>query len=294
MRLLRHFVILCVIAPTAFASTVKGTYTENLTASWNGLTRYYDMYVPTSLSATPTLVVMLHPTYNQPQMPSAFDRGPLQELAYLYGFLVIWPVSTQVTTKNGSPSWYWDAYFLDNNFAEDPDDSGYIRSLILQFESEYAISNVFIMGMSSGAFMAHRVAIDSSDLVSGVGAASGQIYAETSPNTLPLPLEPVSVLMLNGDEDTEVGYCGSRHEWGSAASPASDVTLDYWAGVAGYSGTLPQLCTDGEPTEGVDGALVQSNGVTVQFIREVGVGHTWVTGTETVMWEFFQANERNE
>ena len=140
--------------------------------------------------------------------------------------------------------------------------------------------------------MAHRVAIDSSDLVSAIGAASGQLYAESSPNIVPVPYEPVSVLMLNGDEDNEVGYCGSKHEWGSAASPASDVTLDYWAQVAGYTGTLPQLCTGGVPTSGVNGALVQSNGVTVEFVREINVGHTWVPGTEGVMWQFFQANGR--
>lgn len=299
-RLLTNVLALLLLPPAAVSQTrssttttgSNGTYTENLTASWNGLTRYYDEFVPGKLAANPALVIVLHPDWSQAAMPPAYDRVPLQILASHEHFLVVWPISTQVIADSGKPSWRWDAYFLDDDFPADPDDSGYVRSLILQFEAAYPISQVFVMGMSSGAFMAHRVAIDSSDLVSAIGAASGQLYAETSPNTLSLPLEPVSVLTMNGDEDQEVGYCGSKHEWDSAASPASDVTLDYWAGISGYTGTLPQLCTNGEPTAGVDGAIAQSNGVTIQFVREVGVGHVWVPGTETYMWEWFEANGR--
>jgi poly(3-hydroxybutyrate) depolymerase len=287
---IRSLLIFFVLMETCYGATTPapGVLSRNITISWNGTTRYYDLYIPVHLSKTPALWVMLHPTMNFAAIPHPFDPEPMMELANENGFIVLWPISSY-----NSEMWYWDAYFLDYSFSDDPDDSGYIRSLILTFESEYPISDVFVSGMSSGAFMAHRVAIDSADLVSAVGAASGQVYAENSVNTLPLPLQPVSVLMLNGDEDEEVGYCGSKHEWGNSASPASDVSLDYWADVAGYTGTLPTLCTDGQPTSGVDGALIQSDGVTVQFIREIGVGHEWVPGTEMVMWEFFQQNARS-
>jgi poly(3-hydroxybutyrate) depolymerase len=273
---------------TAVTASTQGTLSRNVKTSWNGSTRYYDLYVPRFLAARPVLWVMLHPTVNSEEMPTPFDQEPLIALADANGFIILWPISTY-----NSDMWYWDAYFLDYSFGSNPEDSGYIRSLILNFESVYPISDVFVAGMSSGAFMAHRVAIDSADLVSAIGAASGQVYAEDSANTVPLPVRPVSVIMLNGDEDKRVGYCGSDHDWGDSDTPASDVTLDYWADAAGYTGKLPQLCTDGNPTSGVTEAVVQDSGVTVKFVREVGVGHTWVPGTEGVMWKFFQENARS-
>lgn len=273
---------------TAATKSSEGTLSKNVRTSWNGSTRYYDLYVPRFLAAKPVLWVMLHPTINDETMPTPYDQGPLTTLADAYGFIIVWPISTY-----NSDMWYWDAYFLDYSFSNNPEDSGYIRSLILKFSGAYPISDVFVAGMSSGAFMAHRVAIDSADLVSAIGAASGQVYAEDAVNTLPIPVRPVSVLMLNGDQDDRVGYCGSNHEWGDADSPSSDVTLDYWADAAGYTGKLAQLCTDGQPTQGVTEAVVQKDGVTVKFVREVGIGHQWVTGTESVMWKFFQDNARS-
>jgi polyhydroxybutyrate depolymerase len=273
----------------ASTKSTSGTLTKNVKTTWNGLTRYYDLYIPSKLAAAPHLWIMLHPTINDAgDIPYVYDQAPLISLANANGFIVLWPISTY-----NNEMWYWDAYFLDYSFSTTPDDSGYIRSLILKFKGEYPISNVFVTGMSSGAFMAHRVAIDSADLVSAIGAASGQLYSEESANNVPMPARPVSIIMLNGDADDRVGYCGSAHEWGDSDSPPSDVTLDYWADVAGYTGTLPPLCTDGVPTSGVNGALVQSNGVSVQFVREVGVAHQWVPGTEKIMWKFFQQNPRS-
>ncbi len=278
-----RYLILLLLGATCLA----GTYSGNQTFVWNGATRYYDLYVPKHPAKNPALFVMLHATEGGPAIPGPFDRTALQKLSEQEGFIVLWPISSY--TPQG---WYWDAYFLDYSFKNDPDDSGYIRALILRALQKYPISNVFVAGMSSGAFMAHRVGIDSADLVSAIGAASGQLYSESTQAIVPMPSQPVSVLMLNGDEDFRVGYCGQSHNWGQSSSPSSDVTLDYWAAVSGYTGTLPQLCTNGQPTSGVDGALVTVPGITVQFVREVEVGHQWVAGTEKVMWEFFAANAR--
>src|SRR5271165_130410 len=278
-----RYLVLLLLGSTCFA----GTYSGNLTYVWNGTTRYYDLYVPKNLTKNPALFVMLHGTAVSPSIPPPFDRAALEKLSDQEGFIVLWPISSY--TPEG---WYWDAYFLDYSFQNDPSDSGYIRALILQTEKQYPVADVFVAGMSSGAFMAHRVGIDSADLVSAVGAASGQLYSEITQRAVAPPSQPISVLMLNGDDDDRVGYCGQNHNWGESSSPSSDVTLDYWAAVSGYTGSLPKLCTNGKPTSGVNGALVKMPGITVQFVREVEVGHEWVAGTEKVMWEFFTANAR--
>jgi poly(3-hydroxybutyrate) depolymerase len=112
----------------------------------------------------------------------------------------------------------------------------------------YGATTVYVTGMSSGAFMAQRMGYGHPTLVNAVGAASGQIYAiqhGTAPPGLPLPPQSVSVLMLNGDKDGAVDYCGQPNGtgWGNSDFPPSDASLDYWAGSNRCSQQLPQLCT---------------------------------------------------
>lgn len=272
--------------------TIKpvGTFTANLTTTWNGNTRYYDQYIPATLPANPLLWIMFHGTTMGTTQPTAFDRQAMQALAVANGMIVIWPKSTFHASTN---SWYWDAFFLDYDFSPDPDDSGFVRSLILQFQGQpYYVGNTFAVGMSSGGFMAWRVGVDSSDLVTAIGAAEAQLYSENSLNTIPGVVRPFSAILFNGDADLRVGYCGQKANWGDSSSPASDVTLEFAAQEIGYIGTLPQLCTNGQPTVGVEGALLQMPGVTVQFIRRDGGGHNWDAGTEATMLTFFLANLR--
>jgi polyhydroxybutyrate depolymerase len=280
-------VLLFILPACADTTPTKplGTFTGNLTTTWNGNTRYYDQYMPATLAANPALWVMFHATIAGATLPTAFDRQELQQLAIANGFIVIWP---KATYHAGSNSWFWDAYFLDYDFVPDPDDSGFVRSLILQYESSYPITNVFVTGMSSGGFMAHRVGIDSSDLVTAVGAAEAQLYSENIVNLVPNVTRPVSAIMFNGDADPRVGYCGQNDNWGNTVSPSSDVTADYWVVASGYTDPVPQLCTDGQPTPGVEGLLVQMPGVTVQFVRIDGGTHQWIAGTGALMWNFFQ------
>lgn len=271
-------------------SAHAGTFTANQTESFNGLNRTYSFYIPSKIGQNPALWIMLHPTVQGVNPPPTFDRGPMQKLADANGFIVIWPNALYNQPTN---SWYWDAFFLDYAFLIDPDDSGYIRSLILQFQVSYGPGDVFVSGMSSGAFMAERVGVDGSDLVSAVGAASGQIYSELTANQLPALALPVSVILLNGDTDNRVGYCGQKFNWAKSASPASDVSLGYWATANACSDTLPQLCSGGIPTDATGADAVScSGGAEVQFVRESGVGHVWVPGTETTMWNFFVRHGR--
>lgn len=289
-----RFVLALVLAATAHAAVRNtGTYTANLTITWNGQTRYFDLYVPKTLAAQPALWVMNHPTEQVTTQPVPFDKGPLETLADTNGFIIAWPISTW----NGR-SWYWDAFFLDYSFTLDPDDSGFIRALILQLEGQYPIypGAVFVAGMSSGAFMALRAGVESADLIAAVGSASGQLYSENTVNVIPQPVQPVSAIILNGDADNRVGYCGQKNNWGNSTSPGVDVTVDWLVATNACTtvSTTQPLCTNGQPTPDVNGldATGCAGNTEILFSREIGVGHTWVPGTETIMWNFFQAHRR--
>src|ERR1035438_6555732 len=283
---------LMLVGASAFASGCDLTLATYIYTQTNGTqtTRNYYQYLPASHNST--LWVMLHPTTTS---LCPFDEGPMKALADQNHFIVVWPIST-VSPISGS--FYWEAYDLCyiwvptgcNATTLGPDDSGFIASLIGDRTGYYGLNTVYVTGMSSGAFMAHRVAFEHQGLVQAVGAASGQVEAwnpklETIPKLPTLTSSP-TVLMLNGDNDNVVVYCGQPNGtgWGNSDFPSSDVSLKYWANNMTCQPASPQLCTSaGVPTPN----LYQVHCQNVAFVREPNVCHTWVPGTESVMWTFF-------
>jgi poly(3-hydroxybutyrate) depolymerase len=235
----------------------------------------------------------------------------MESLADQNNFIVLWPIATQnpLSNPNTCSTYIWESYALGyiwttttnpscqpGNSHVEPDDSGFIRSLINSMRTNNGITTVYVAGMSSGAFMAHRVGLDSTlhDTipVQAVGAASGQIYAAKHGTTFTMhqpSSQSVAVVMLNGDQDTTVPYCGRQDGkgWGNSDFPKSDVSLDYWANANnpnGCSPALPQLCN---PDGTVNQQVTTYSCGNVTFSREVNISHCWVTGTESRMWTFF-------
>lgn len=266
-----------------------GTLSTN-TNTWNGLTRNYGVYVPNKLPANPPLVFVLHPTVansNVDALPPYFNEIPWEKAAVQNQFIVVFPLST---FNARARSWYWDAFFLDFSFPVLPDDGGFLRSLVQDLTIQYNAdpTRIFFTGMSSGSFMTHMMGATSGDLIAAIVAVSGQIEAEPASaiSLLPTPIAPISVLDLQGDADTTVPYCGGRRVlWNEKLVLASlDQTSDYWIQSNVCSLTdIPQLCTNGTPTPGVEGLdITGCNGNTeVQFVRRNGVGHVY-GGTSTV------------
>ena len=149
--------------------------------------------------------------------------------------------------------------------------------------------------------MTQLVGDHESELVAAIAPVSGAQYIDPVGYQWSAPILqfPVSVYRLNGDLDMVVPYCGgTKAFWHNmkAYSPSMDGDLGYWSGqnqCSSFSQTQP-LCTNGLPTEGVNGndATGCLNGSEVLMEREVGYGHQWVPGTELKIWAFFQTHGR--
>jgi poly(hydroxyalkanoate) depolymerase family esterase len=297
MRRLFALVLLC--SSLAFAGTPTGQLTK-FSTTWNGLPRYYAVYVPKVPQAAPALVLFLHATSaNASTNPPYYNQEPWELLADQYGFIMVWPVSSY---NHRAGEWYWDCFFMDFSFPVHPDDVGFVRSVITNVAAAHSVdpNRVFVTGMSSGGFMTHRLGAEASDLVAAIAPVSAQVDVEQAGNTFVLPpiLAPISVLDMHGDRDNTVPYCGaaSKTYWGEPALivPSLDDTARYWRTQNSCSDSVPRLCTKGFATKGVFGldAVSCNNGVEVKFVREVGIGHEWVPGTETTVWSFFQKHAR--
>jgi len=293
----------CTCLLSVSVSAAAGTVIKSRT-KWNGITRYYAVYVPQNLPANAPMVLFLHGTQNTSANQPPFVSLPSywEPLADKNKFLLVWPVSTFNTRSN---QWYWDCDFFDFSFPVAPDDVGYLRNLIASLSAQYQINpkRVFVTGMSSGGYMTQRVGFELSDLVAAIAPVSGTIWVQpqSQTKTPPPPVQPVSVIEFHGTLDDNVPYCGGsgRTAWkepGNTVASTEDST-QYWvaANVCHQVSTNQPTCTRGrQPNPDFTGLVASScsKNVVVEFVPEVGVGHLWVKGTESVIWDFFASHGR--
>jgi poly(3-hydroxybutyrate) depolymerase len=241
---------------TSFATSTSGTVNQSVGAgtftypsmSYGGITRYYEVFVPSVLPANPAMLLMLHGTRTTPSTGS--DPTPVitlnwgwQSYANQYEFILVQPASTFDPVTN---QWNWNAYCMDGTtlclpygkkggafpYAEGcssesgggdgecPDDSGFLRALIENLTTQYDVNSkaIYVTGFSSGAQMTERVGVEISDLVAAIAPVSGPIYnaqgtltqsqVESELSTLPNALKPISVMEWQGTEDENLWPCG--------------------------------------------------------------------------------------
>jgi poly(3-hydroxybutyrate) depolymerase len=261
------------------------------------------VYVPASLPANPSMVLFLHGTINCPAPPTAcavpYQQTPQWEtMANTNSFLMVWPISVLEPRSN---QYYWEAYDTSFSFTAPPDDSGFLRNLITTLTTQYNVNPkaVFVTGMSSGAAMAERVGVELSDLVAAIAVVSGRLYLKQMTDCFSPanPPNPMSVLQLQGDADPVLPYCGQTPKalWNETGLtlPPVDADANFWIAASGTPYTGQSLCTAGSPTAGMNGIdVVGTNGQEYKFVRELNVGHAWLSTTFAAVWQFFAAHPK--
>jgi len=280
----------------------EGTFLPG-TMTWDGITRYYQVYVPAVLPANPSLLLMLHGTRYDvpPNNPTTLDWG-WQGVADEYGFIEVQPASTYDTSTG---QWNWNSYFMDPAFqGPPPDDSGFLRQLIVNLTTQYRVNpkSVFVTGMSSGAQMSERVGVDISDLVAAIAPTSGQLVGQqVPPPGLPgNALAPVAVQEWHGTTDTELPPCNYGTTVYSGVTFTLDTvddTFNYWVKQNSCTSlqTSQTLCLSGSANPNVTGNIATScsaSNVEVQFIWEEGVGHAWQAKNNVARWLFLSAHSK--
>ena len=280
----------------------SGTFVHS-TLTWDGLTRHYEVFLPTVLPANPPMVLMLHGTNFDvpPANPSTLEWG-WETVANQYGFILVQPASTYDPV---SGQWNWNAYFMDGAFpAPAPDDSGFLRQLIVNLKAQYSVDpkRVYVAGFSSGAQMAERVGVEISDLVAAIAPTSGQLVGQhVPPPTLPGPaLDPISVQEWHGTLDAGLPPCNygtTKYSGYIFTLDTVDDTFNYWVqqnSCAKLQTTQP-LCVNDAPnpsSTGNDATSCVASNIEIQFIWEPNIGHSYVEKNNTTRWLFFAAHPK--
>ena len=197
--------------------------------------RPYDVVVPISYTAgRPTpLVVLLHGYTATAASQDAYLR--LSDLARDEGFLLALPDGTVDSTGQH----FWNATDACCAFNGGPDDVAYLTAVIHDMQAQFSVDarKIFLLGHSNGAFMAHRMACERSDLVRGIVALAGDVWADS---TRCHPTQPVNVLQVHGTLDAVIRYGGGVALAGQPPYPPAETTVETWAFKNGCSGTSLQ------------------------------------------------------
>ncbi len=267
-----------------------------------GLERTLRVFVPDSPAAASPLpvVLALHGGATDGGIMARFSG--LNEKAARSGFIVVYPDGTGrlphvLTWNSGDCCGYAQASGID--------DVGFLREVVGLVLKAYRgdPDRVYATGISNGAMMAYRLAVEAPDLVAAVAAVAGTLDVDPA-----LVKTPKPILHFHGTEDGFVPWNGGRGPRTLDQSSHRSVaeTIAAWVRADGAN---PEPESEALPDRAKDGTEVvrhfyapRAGGFEVVLYEIRGGGHTWpgraraerLLGRATmnidandIMWGFF-------
>lgn len=227
------------------------------TLEHDGLEREYFVFLPSSYDGNSEhpVVVFMHGYGGTATGTEAEVTQGLNFYAEKFGYAVVYPQGTWFMDQAGTPNQWevtsWnhisDAFddgpfrpICEANVARAPcppecgdcgqcgwascnDDVGFLKSLVGEIRSTYAINDVFVSGFSNGAMMAHRIACESSELFSAAMLVGGRVERDFECT----PTNPMPLLQVNGGADATVPADGKVSSGGYYFADTRSVS-EYW------------------------------------------------------------------
>jgi polyhydroxybutyrate depolymerase len=135
------------------------------------------------------------------------------------------------------------------------DDVAYLRGLVAEAKAAFPVdpARVYVVGLSNGGFMAHRLACDAADDFAAILSIAGVPWQDAARCK---PARRVSVLQVHGDRDRVVAYPGGDDllGLGGPAYPGATAAVTRWAALDACGGPPQPTSRELELDPSVPGA----------------------------------------
>ncbi len=251
-------------------------------------TRRYLIFDPGAASTPRPLVIMLHGAGGDAN--TAMSASRFNALAAREGFVAVYPDGSG--PGRGAHSWNAGpccAFAKNNNV----DDVGFIAALIDDLVARRNIdpARVYVTGMSNGAMLAHRLAMEIPQKVAAIAPVAGALFGGE-----PVAKGPVAAAIIIGDNDQVVPGGGGPLAMGrgeARVAPAKRAH-EYWAKANGCGKSQNIRAKGARLTEYKD-----CTGAPVLFYDVAKNGHAWPGNpaarfasqefdASQVIWDFFK------
>jgi polyhydroxybutyrate depolymerase len=277
---LRHTIAALLLG--AVCATTHAAAKQNNTIQAGGLQRQYILVTPDRQPAGPRpLVLVLHGHLGT--AANALGNGrvpsPLSAWVGIADREQILVAALQGLTGNDNHTGWHDCR---TDAIEDPqvDDVAFARAVIdtLVKSGRADPHRLYIMGMSNGAMMSLRLALELRPAPAAIAAVSGTMAEHSDCTSTAVP---TSVLLIDGTDDPIVPYAGGKvgvknHKTGVVTGAVA--TRDFWiktdglAGTPAVTSTFPHLNAD-DPTSANKQTWGPNNGPQVSLITIQNGGH---------------------
>lgn len=255
------------------------------TIQHEGVERTYHMYLPNNFDkANPTpLVFALHGGGGTgTNFEDVVSAGTLTTAAESRSVILITPDGIDKRWNDGRPE----------IFGNDPmyDDVGFISAIIDDMIQNYGVdaNRVYATGISNGGFMSMRLAMDLSNKIAAIAPVTAQI---TEAMQSKVPEFPISIMIINGEDDPLVPYNGGCIDVPSTPECSRGEVLSTLETIEKFKGF--NQCSNPSETETIidtipnDGTSVEitsykacEQGSEVVLVKVIGGGHTWPSGAQ--------------
>ena len=307
--LLLPLLLIVVVANAWPLSSAVTPGDHTITLNHGGRERSAIVHVPRLAAERPALPVVLNFHGGGGHGANQKEYSLLDPLAESENFLAVYPngtgrLSGRLLTWNAGTCC---AYSMINKI----DDVGFVRALIERLAEKLPIDRrrIYTTGMSNGGMMAHRLAVEASDIVAAVAPVAGGMVLPMVKSARPVP-----VLHIHSVDDLRALYAGGLGPpfpvtKNKVFHPNIDEMIKRWAERNGCAAEPMAADRRADSTSRGHGATKYiypncRDGAAVVLWKLTGAGHVWPGGKQKVlerilgpstdiidanreMWEFF-------
>jgi polyhydroxybutyrate depolymerase len=279
----------------------------------NGLERTYRIHIPPQLpqNLSPALVFVLHGGSGTAEgMERSLTLGGFNTLADQDFFIVVYPDGIGKAWNDGRKN------MTDPAHQQHIDDVGFFSLLIDNLTPEFHIDadRIFVTGISNGAMMSYRLALELPEKIAAIAPVAGAIPTDLLP--INMSDVAVSVCAISGTKDPLVPWDGGvvypKKPRGTVISVNDSVM--FWAthdhcSLVPYSIDLPNVVLRDLTRVHEDIYQNGTNKSEVVLYTVINGGHTWPGGPQylpkalvgrtcrdidanTIIWDFFSTHPK--